>query len=36
MRPHLEQDNRNDGSWACTAILSKLECTALKCVVAKK
>ena len=36
MRPHLEQDNRNDGSRACTAILSNLECTALKCVVAKK
>ena len=36
MRLHLEQDNLNDESQACTAILSNLEGTALKCVVAKK
>ena len=36
MRVHLEQDNLNDDSRACTAILSNLEGTALKCVVAKK
>ena len=36
MRLHLEQDNLNDERQACTAILSKLEGTALKCVVAKK
>ena len=36
MRLHLEQDNSNDERQACTAILSNLEGTALKCVVAKK
>ena len=36
MRLHLEQDNLNDERQACTAILSNLEVTALKCVVAKK
>ena len=36
MRLHLEQDNLNDKRQACTAILSNLEGTALKCVVAKK
>ena len=36
MRPHLKQDNWNDKRQACTAILSNLEGTALKCVVAKK
>ena len=36
MRLNLEQDNLNDERQACTAILSKLEGTALKCVVAKK
>ena len=36
MRSHLDQDNLNDEKQACTAILSKLEGTALKCVVAKK
>ena len=36
MRIHLEQDNLNDERQACTAILSNLEGTALKCVVAKK
>ena len=36
MRLHLEHDNFNDERQACTAILSKLEGTALKCVVAKK
>ena len=36
MRLHLEQDNLNDETQACTAILSNLEGTALKCVVAKK
>ena len=36
MRLHLEQDNLNDERQACTAILSNLEGTAIKCVVAKK
>ena len=36
MRLHLEQDKLNDERQACTAILSNLEDTALKCVVAKK
>ena len=36
MRLHLEQDDLNDERQACTAILSSLEGTALKCVVAKK
>ena len=36
MRLHLEQDNLNDERQACTAILSNLEGTALKCVIAKK
>ena len=36
MRLHLEQDNLNDERQACTAILSNLEGTALKCVVAKR
>ena len=36
IRLHLEQDNLIDESQACTAILSNLEGTALKCVVAKK
>ena len=36
MRLQLEQDNLNDERQACTAILSNLEGTALKCVVAKK
>ena len=36
MRLHLEQDNLNDDRQACTVILSNLEGTALKCVVAKK
>ena len=36
MRVHLEQHNLNDKRQACTAILSNLEGTALKCVVAKK
>ena len=36
MRLHLEQDNLNDERQACTSILSNLEVTALKCVVAKK
>ena len=36
MRLHLEQDNLNDERQACTATLSNLEGTALKCVVAKK
>ena len=35
-RLHLEQDNLNDERQACTAILSNLEGTALKCVDAKK
>ena len=36
MRLQLEQDNLNDERQACTAILSTLEGTALKRVVAKK
>ena len=36
MRLHLKQDNLNDEKQACTAILSNLEGTALKRVVAKK
>ena len=36
MTLHLEQDNWNDERQACAAILSNLECTALKCAVAKK
>ena len=36
MRLHLEQDNLNDKRQACTAILSNLEGTALKCMVANK
>ena len=36
MRLHLEQDKLNDERQACKAILSNLEGTALKCVVAKK
>ena len=36
MRLHLEQDNLIDQRQACTAILSNLEGTARKCVVAKK
>ena len=36
MRLVLEQDNLNDERQACAAILSNLEGTALKCVVAKK
>ena len=36
MRLHLEQANLNDERQACTAILSNLEGTTLKCVVAKK
>ena len=36
MRLHLKQDNLNDERQACTAILSNLEGTALKCIVAKK
>ena len=36
MRLHLEQDKLNDKRQACTAILSNLEGTALKNVVAKK
>ena len=36
MRLHLEQDNLDDERQACTAILSNLEGTALKCIVAKK
>ena len=36
MRLHLEQDNLNAERQACTAILSNLEGTAFKCVVAKK
>ena len=35
-RLHLKQDNLNDERQACTAILTNLEGTALKCVVAKK
>ena len=36
MRLHLEQDNLNDKRQACTALLSNLQGTALKCVVAKR
>ena len=36
MRLYLEQDKLNDERQACKAILSNLEGTALKCVVAKK
>ena len=36
MRLHLQQDSLIDERQACTAILSNLEGTALKCVVAKK
>ena len=36
MRLNLEQDNLNDKRQACTEILSNLEGTALKCIVAKK
>ena len=36
MRLQLEQDNSNEERQACTAILSNIEGTALKCVVAKK
>ena len=36
MNLRLEQDNLNDERQACTAILSNLEGTALKCLVAKK
>ena len=36
MRLRLEQDNLNDERQACTAILSNLVGTVLKCVVAKK
>ena len=36
MRLHLEQDNLNDERLACTAILSNIEGTALKCVGEKK
>ena len=36
MRLHVEQDNLNDERQTCTAILSNLECTALKGEVAKK
>ena len=36
MRLLLEQDNLNDERQACTAILSNLEDTALKSMVAKK
>ena len=36
MRLRFEQDNLNDERQACTAIPRNLECTALKCVVAKK
>ena len=36
MRLNLEQDNLNDERHACTAKLTNLEGTALKCVVAKK
>ena len=35
MRLNLEQDKLNDKMQACTAILSNLEGTAPKCVVAK-
>ena len=36
MRLHLEQNNLNDERHASTAMLSNLEGTLLKCVVAKK
>ena len=36
MRLHHEQDNFNDESHACTAILSNLEATALNCLVAER
>ena len=36
MRLDLEEDNLNDKKQACTALLSNLEGTALKFVVAKK
>ena len=36
MRLHLVQDNLNDERQACTAILSNIEGTAFKCVVARK
>ena len=36
MRLHLEQNNLNDEKQAFTTLLSNLEGTALKCVVAKK
>ena len=36
IRLRLEQDNLNDERQACAAILSNLEGTALKCVVAKE
>ena len=36
MRLHLERDNLNDEKQVCTAKLSNLEGTELKCVVAKK
>ena len=36
MRLHLEQDNLNDERQPCTATLSNLEGTTLKCIVAKK
>ena len=36
MRLYLEKDNLNDETQACTAKLSNLEGTALKCVVAEK
>ena len=36
MRLHLEQDNLNDERQACSAILSNIKGTALKCEVTKK
>ena len=36
LRLHLQQDTLYDERQACTAILSNIEGTALKCVVAKK
>ena len=36
MRLHLEQDNSNDERQACSAIMSNLGGTALKCAIAKK
>ena len=36
MRLNLEQDNLNNKRQACTEILSNLEGTTLKCLVAKK